>query len=218
MLKSLKTDDGSLTLYSDIFQDTYHSRHGALTESIHVFIENGLAYKANSQQTLKVGEIGLGTGLNAMLSFQFAQRNQIRIAYSAIEAFPISNEIKTELIADYQIFNSEIYAQILQQTATGIIELASYFSFQWFENKWPESQPFTDLDILFYDAFAPNTQPELWDEKAMNTAFSVLKSGGILVTYCAKAYVRRNLIAAGFKVERLPGPPGKFEMIRAVKS
>jgi len=214
MIKSLKTKDGSLTLFSEKFQETYHSRHGALTESLHVFIENGLAYKAKSNQTVKVGEIGLGTGLNAMLSLQFAQRNQTKIDYVAMEAFPLSNSIKNELIADYHIFNPEIYAKILHQPEAQSIEPDPYFSFQWYEKKWPQANPFEDLDVIFYDAFAPDTQPELWDENAMNAAFSSLKPGGILVTYCAKGYVRRNLINAGFIVERLQGPPGKREMLR----
>ncbi len=228
MFKSLKTNDGTLTLFSEKFQETYHSRHGAMTESIHVFIENGLKFWASQQPVtngtnhdkviVKVGEIGFGSGINAMLSFQFAQRNQIRIEYAAIEAYPISESSKLDLLAEYQSFDSDVFSKILNQSQAQKIEINPNFSFVWFEEKWPETNPFSDLDVLFYDAFSPNTQPEMWDEKAMQTAFDCLKSGGILVTYSAKGYVRRNLITAGFKVERLPGPPGKFEMLRGLKS
>jgi len=218
MISAQKTIDGSLTLFSDVFQETYHSRHGAITESLHIFIENGLRIKLSENQILKVGEIGLGTGLNAMLSLRFAEENKQKIDYFSIEAYPIPEECKSQICDSYSYLGLENFEKLLEQKPNLEIDISPTFRFQWFHLKWPEQNPFSELDVLFYDAFAPDSQPELWDELAMKQAYSALKLGGILVTYCAKAYVKRNMKAVGFEVERLKGPPGKLEMTRATKN
>ena len=211
-----KTKDGSLTIFSDRFQETYHSLFGALTESIHVYIDAGLNHRfSQTQGPLRVGEIGLGTGMNAMLALKAAEQGKRMISYVSLEAFPISPDAILEL-------NSESWAdsryQKMMSTPEGeTIELGEYFRFCWHRVLWPESVPFSQLDVLFYDAFAPNTQPELWDLNACSKAWDCLAPGGVLVTYCAKGYVKRNLKEVGFSVEKLAGPPGKAQMTRAVK-
>jgi tRNA U34 5-methylaminomethyl-2-thiouridine-forming methyltransferase MnmC len=217
MTYSQLTEDGSITLFSEKFNETYHSRKGALTESLHVFIETGFEYKSLEKKEIKIGEIGLGTGLNAILSLEFAQKSGLSIDYCSLEAFPISSQLKLEILEKYpKDFVSE-YQKILNLEAGKREQLNQFFAFSWFNRSWPDFNPFSDLDVVFYDAFAPDTQPEMWDEIALNQVFKSLNEGGILVTYCAKGYVKRNLKKVGFQVESLPGPPGKREMTRATK-
>jgi tRNA U34 5-methylaminomethyl-2-thiouridine-forming methyltransferase MnmC len=211
-----KTKDGSLTIFSNRFQETYHSMHGALTESLHVYINAGLRHRFyQTEGLLRVGEIGLGTGMNAMLALQAAEQENRMISYVSLEAFPISpkaiQELSSESWADYR------YQKMMNSTEGETIELGDCFRFSWHSVQWPESSPFSKLDVLFYDAFAPNTQPELWDLNACRMAWDCLAQGGVLVTYCAKGYVKRNLKEVGFRVEKLAGPPGKAQMTRAVK-
>lgn len=217
MVYSQKTGDGSLTLFSELFGETYHSRHGAITESMHVFIEAGLSLVSKTKKQIRIGEIGLGTGLNAILTYSYSEKHFIDIQYFAIEAFPISDYLKKEVISHFQNLDEAVYSKILFCQANQIYPIRSCFNFCWYQQKWPESNLFQNLDLIYYDAFAPGTQPELWTQIAFEAAFQSLNPGGILVTYCAKGDVKRNMKSAGFEVERLPGPPGKREMTRARK-
>ncbi len=215
MLSTQKTADGSLTLFSERFQETYHSRHGAKTESLHVFIQHGLQYIASQSDEIRIGEIGLGTGLNAMLSCDAGRAIGKKICYFAIEAFPVSPQIMNEVVAAFPEFSESRFLQLLYSEPGTILKLLPEFEFVWFKSLWPAANPFSDLDVLYYDAFAPGSQPELWTHDAFYQAFQALRPGGILVTYCAKGDVRRNMKSVGFEVEKLPGPPGKREMTRA---
>jgi len=211
-----KTKDGSLTIFSDRFMETYHNEFGALTESIHVYIEAGLRYRfSQSEGLIRIGEIGLGTGMNAMLALQAAEQEKREVSYVSIEAYPISKdmirELSTESWADAR------YAQMMTSSEGAEIELGDYFKFCWHHKLWPESTPFQQLDVLFYDAFSPNAQPELWDLNACQKAWDCMAPGGVLVTYCCKGDVKRNLKEVGFKIKKLAGPPGKAEMLRALK-
>jgi tRNA U34 5-methylaminomethyl-2-thiouridine-forming methyltransferase MnmC len=217
MVLSQKTGDGSLTLFSEKFQETYHSRHGAKTESLHVFIQNGFKALNPDLETNRIGEIGLGTGLNAILSLEEGQRRGKRIQYFSLEAFPISPSLILEVVNAYPEFLPDLYLKILNAPENEKTKITPDFEFTWYQKSWPAENPFSDLDLMYYDAFAPGTQPELWTEDAFHQAFKVLKPGGVLVTYCAKGYVKRNLKSVGFEVETLPGPPRKREMTRAVK-
>ena len=214
----LLTSDGYPTLYSAHFNEIYHSRHGSLTESQHVFIRNGLEAKlAEGHKKITIGELGLGSGLNAALAFQLAADWNYSIDYKALEAFPLPaetlQEFSEKLPGDLQLQ----HRRLMTLPSGEQHQLEPNFSFIWNKTMWPAVRILDRLDVFFYDAFSPDKQPELWTTEAFAIAFEAMHPGGILVTYCAKGYVRRNMEAAGFKTERLPGPPGKREMLRAVK-
>jgi tRNA U34 5-methylaminomethyl-2-thiouridine-forming methyltransferase MnmC len=211
-----KTKDGSLTIFSERFRETYHNEFGALTESIHVYIEAGLRYRfSQSDGLIRIGEIGLGTGMNAMLALQAAEQEKRKVSYVSIEAYPISKDMIRELSSES--WADARYEQMMSNSEGVEIELGDYFKFCWHHDLWPESTPFHQLDVLFYDAFSPNTQPELWDLSACRKAWESMAVGGVLVTYCCKGDVKRNLKEVGFKIKKLAGPPGKAEMLRALK-
>lgn len=215
----LPTADGVPTLYSRRFSEIYHSRHGALTESRHVFIRHGLEFKMTEKEgEIRVGEIGLGSGLNAVLAFQVAMQQKAFVYYHSVEAFPlpagILNDFAGMLPEDLRDFHHR-----LMELPSGLRHHPeTNFRFSWSQDVWPADGIFEKLDVLFYDAFSPEKQPELWTTESFRLAFESMNPGGILVTYCAKGYVRRNMVEAGFSVERLPGPPGKREMLRAKKN
>ena len=208
--------DGSPTFYWPKFDEHYHSIHGAITESMHVFIQAGLQYVTQKEQPIQVLEMGFGTGLNCLLTNQFAQENDCFVNYHSIEAFPLSQEEVKQLqfsFATKQELNTihqPIYNQPIQVTKQ--LALTKYHQ---------QLQEFTTLErfhVIYYDAFAPSAQPELWETSIFEKLFHLLQPNGCLVTYCAKGQVKRNLKAVGFEIEALPGPPGKREMTRAIKT
>jgi len=202
-----QTADGSFTLFIPEVEETYHSTHGAVQESMHVFIENGL--KACDKESIRVLEVGLGTGLNAVLTLQHATKE---IDYSALEPYPLSKEILNELATSRpDQFEMKFHVSNVGEW----ISIQENFSFVRMEVRLEEFQSEDKFDVIYYDAFGPRVEPGLWTLERMQQCFSLLNEGGIFVTYCAKGEVRRNLQAAGFVVERLAGPPGKREMLRA---
>lgn len=211
------TKDGSPTLYASQFDAHYHSLHGAITESLHVFIEMGLRKKEAAMHDIRILEMGLGTGMNLWLTWQNAQPHTL-IRYDAIEAFPLLKEEYKELL----ISNNERESDFFQFIHESEWEIAhnynSSFTFAKYLVKLEDFTATHAYDIVFYDAFAPTAQPELWTEAVFQKLYGLMAHQGILVTYCAKGSVRRAMQAVGFQVERLPGPPGKREMLRATKS
>ena len=205
----LQTADGSFTLFIPEVQETYHSAHGAVQESMHVFIENGL--KACDKEMIRVLEVGLGTGLNAILTLQHATK---KIDYCALEPYPLSKEILNELVTSgSDQFEMKFHASNVGEW----ISIQENFSFVRMEIGLEEFSSEEKFDVIYYDAFGPRVEPGLWTLERMQQCFDLLNEGGVFVTYCAKGEVRRNLQAAGFVVERLAGPPGKREMLRAKK-
>lgn len=216
----IETQDGSHSLLSGVFGVSYHSRYGAIQESSHVFIQAGLHWKALESKELLILEIGFGTGLNAYLTLLETQRLDLKVHYESIEAYPISLEQAAALN----------YTEILEPKApTLFMELhaapfgtASFVTTRFHLLKqqvlFHDIQYAGEFDLVYYDAFAPDAQPELWEEPMLKKIYEALKPGGIMVTYCAKGYVKRNLKAVGFQVEALPGPPGKREMTRCLKA
>lgn len=205
----VKTADGSFTLFIPEVEETYHSTHGAVQESMHVFIESGL--KACDKESIRVLEVGLGTGLNAVLTLQHATKE---IDYCALEPYPLSKEILNELAASR---TDQFEMKFHTSNAGELISLQENFSFIRMEVGLEEFSSKEKFDVIYYDAFGPRVEPGLWTLERMQQCFDLLNDGGVLVTYCAKGEVRRNLQAAGFVVERLAGPPGKREMLRGVK-
>lgn len=214
----ITTDDGSTSLRIDAWDEPYHSRHGALQESRHVFIKEGLATIGSPD--VAILELGFGTGLNALLTYDFAKENSKVIKYYGVEPYPLTHHEVTEMNFTEQLDNRElekVFGLMHQAQADKWISLDAFFSFKRVELLFEELEEKMSVDLIYHDAFSPRLQPELWDEKAFQKAYSLLRPKGKLVTYSAKGSVRRTMESVGFEVERIPGPPGKREMIRANK-
>jgi tRNA U34 5-methylaminomethyl-2-thiouridine-forming methyltransferase MnmC len=215
-LSLLRTDDGSYTLSNAALGETYHNRHGAITESKHVFIEHGLKPLLHFKEILLL-EVGFGTGLNAWLTWNFCVTNQLRVQYQTLEPLPLPEQLCPV---------PEGYSEMEQKRWIDLHQSAweQRCLFDQFFNLYKTTQTVekfladpNSFDLVYFDAFAPPYQPEIWEAPVFEHIFSLLKPGGILVTYCAKGAVRRTMQQCGFQVERLAGPPGKREMLRAKK-
>ncbi len=223
----IKTEDGSHSLYVKELNEHYHSIHGAIQESKHVFINAGLQQSiSKSPSSISILEIGLGTGLNALLTFIESQKNIRTIHYTALEAFPIGIELVKELnypelLATCEL-NNEASLRSVFNTLHSCewqkeIAISENFIFQKIKNTLQKAEFINTYDLIYFDAFGPPVQPEMWTEELFSKIFSATNSNGILVTYCAKGEVKRTLKKVGFTVESIPGPPGKREMIRGNK-
>ena len=218
-MKLEQTADGSYTLYVPELDEHYHSVKGALTESQHIFINMGLKHSSVTSPHLL--EIGLGTGLNCVLTLLEAKENQRHVHYTGIERYPLNEEIIRKL--NYpSIIGKECendYFAIHQAPWEEDVCLSPWFTLHKMEGDFTHYSFEQKYDIIYFDAFALEKQPEMWEQSLFDNLYQVLNEGGILTTYCAKGVVRRMLQTAGFKVERLPGPPGgKREILRATKS
>jgi tRNA U34 5-methylaminomethyl-2-thiouridine-forming methyltransferase MnmC len=223
----IKTADGSHSLYVKDLDEHYHSIHGAIQEGLHVFIEMGLKASAlrlskgeENVSTINILEIGLGTGLNVFLTYLEILKNPLSIHYTALEAFPLENEIINELnyiellgAAQHQKNFDQIHSCEWNKN----IELTKNFTLHKIKNTLQEVKFENIFDIIYFDAFGPRVQPEMWTEEIFAKIYSATKLNGFLVTYCAKGEVKRTLKKVGFTVETLQGPPGKREMVRAVR-
>ncbi len=219
-MQIITTSDGSHSLLSAQFGTSYHSEHGAVQESQHVFIDAGLKTVASQQSPVKLFEMGFGSGLNAFMAYLYAQNNQQSIEYHGVELYPLPENTFAQL--NYaQRLDAEPEAPVLQQMhlcpEAQAIALGPYFTFTKYHQDLASFHSPDAFNLIFYDAFGPGTQPELWDENTCQKLYNMCAPHAVLVTYCAQGAFRRNLIAAGFSVERLAGPPGKREMIRALK-
>ena len=282
MAKIQVTEDGSHTLFSDMAGQTYHSSHGAIQESRHIFISQLLIKSqqlmvdsqrsmVNGQQVrvdgfgdeglscgvavgqgedlevLSVLEIGFGTGLNAVLAAEWARKNGVRVEFTTIELYPLEREVYSELNYGRLLGCEELFLQLHEaKWDAGLQRINGNFAIrkcrcdivEWLENeecgmrneelfglsdcscKSFNSQLSTfnsQYDVVFFDAFSPDVQPELWTEGVFKCVYALMKEGGVMTTYCAKGDVRRAMLAAGFRVEKLQGPPGKRHILRAVK-
>lgn len=213
--KIIVTSDGSNSLFVEELGETYHSRHGAVQESIHVYIKNGLSLIEKTE--IDVLEFGFGTGLNALLTEEYSEKNNIKICYETVEAFPLEKE-------EYELLN---YGDLIKTSIP--------FN-QFHEIPWNKSQRLTDrfsiikhhktielfstekkFDIIYFDVFGYDFQPELWSKDIFQKAYNYLKPNGLLVTYACKGIVNKTLKGLGFEIHKLAGPPGKREMTLAVK-
>ena len=217
----ITTADGSKTIQIEDWNEQYHSIHGAYQEAMHVFIMHGLKHVIQNQKNLKplsILEIGFGTGLNAMLTLLEAQKKQIPVDYVGVEAYPVELGELKQLQYD-AIFEDEspsffkMHEQDLELSAT----ITPNFSLTKRQQFFQDINDKDAFNLIYFDAFGARVQPDLWTETIFTKMFQALKPEGILVTYSAKGSVRRAMQAVGFEVERLPGPPGKREMLRATK-
>lgn len=217
--KIIETSDGSLSLYLPEWDENYHSKHGAIQEAYHVFIRSGLDLFAD-KDTVSILEMGFGTGLNCMISFLEAKRRDLHVDYTGLEAYPLDKEIVLKL-NHLQELKAEHFENFYHKMLGAEWDIRTEIDSNYFLHK--RALMFEDFDenkkfnLIYFDAFGARVQPELWTERIFKKMFLALKDNGVLVTYSAKGSVRRAMQSVGFVVERLPGPPGKREMLRARK-
>ncbi len=217
----LTTKDKSHTVYSEHFDAHYHSLFGAIEESVHVFISAGLYHKRKSTRSpLRIFEMGLGTGLNVLLTYLEAKDLNLSIVYHAIESHPLSNSQAAELNFPKSLNRPHLQAvlsTIHNSTWNSEVSLSDSFSLLKSKANIHNFEEWQEYDLIYYDAFAPSCQHELWEEEIHSKLYNHLSVGGCLVTYCSQGAFRRTLSSLGYKVERLNGPAKKREMIRATK-
>jgi tRNA U34 5-methylaminomethyl-2-thiouridine-forming methyltransferase MnmC len=221
-----ETKDGSLTYISPIYNAAFHSRHGAIRESKHVFIQHGLAEKLeNNTKKLHVFEMGFGSGLNVLLSILYSlkKENKTEISLDTIEKHPLPWDKAKKLdycshLTDFKDCQS-IFESIHSSTWNEKTLISPGFQLTKIKGDLlTTSLPKEAYDLIYYDAFAPSSQSELWSIQACQLIYDLLKRDGLMTTYCAQGQFKRNLKSVGFLVEALPGPPGKREMTRAIKA
>lgn len=216
----ITTHDGSHSLLNPELNETYHSIHGARQESLHVFIQHGLEYVMRQQGKthVKILEIGFGTGLNALLTAEYAKANNLTIEYTTLEAFPVNESTWQQLNYAQTEAEKKIFYNLHHTAWNEWTEPVSGFMLK----KINATLQLATLDrnyfdLVYFDAFAPNKQPEMWEVPMLQKTVTALANNGVFVTYCAKGQLKRDLVSVHLNIETLPGPPGKREMIRAVK-
>jgi tRNA U34 5-methylaminomethyl-2-thiouridine-forming methyltransferase MnmC len=233
----IETSDGSHSLFVPALNETYHSRHGAMQESQWVFIKQGLGFlgprihefdirskgvtlreeAVPERSRVRIHEVGFGTGLNSLLAMRWAEEHRVHVHFTSLE----TNVLSLKLAEQLNYASSDPERSDFLKMHTGAwnedIVITPHFTLHKAQRAVQDEQAESEYDVVFYDAFGPPTQPEMWTPAIFQRMYAALKPGGIFVTYCAKGQVRRDLQAAGFTVERLPGPPGKREMLRATK-
>jgi len=213
----VKTLDGSQTIKLADLDEHYHSTNGAIQESLHVFINNG--FRCIDKNEISVFEVGFGTGLNAMLTFVEAEKCGKKVDYTGVELYPIGEDIFTQLnyAEILNIDKQKYYLPLHTCEWDKDIELSQNFTLTKINidlNKYNTNKHF---DIIYFDAFAPDKQSELWTKTVFDKMFSMLSFGGVLVTYSSKGEVKRNMRDSGFTVKRLQGAAGKHHMIKGYK-
>jgi tRNA U34 5-methylaminomethyl-2-thiouridine-forming methyltransferase MnmC len=240
MVEFQVTEDGSHTLFSEMAGQTYHSSHGAVQESRHIFISQ-LSIKSRQlevseqelidKSSLSVLEIGFGTGLNALLTAQWASESGVNVEYTTIELYPLGEEVYRELNYGRLLGDEELFLKLHEKdwdvdlqcvTENFAIRKCKSDIVEWLNSQQStvDGQQLVDnglYDVVYFDAFSPDAQPELWSEEVFRNVYALMKEGGVLMTYCAKGDVRRAMLATGFGVEKLQGPPGKRHILRARK-
>lgn len=214
------TGDGSVSIYIPELDEQYHSKHGAINEAVHVFIDTGLHHysKISPDNAFAILEIGFGTGLNAFLTQIESEKNRFQITYTGVDAYPVTvAEISQLNYPDELGASQERFIKMHEIPWEKNVVMSPYFSLKKEKKQFFDIQSKNEFNVIYFDAFGSRVQPEMWGEKLFAIMFTALKSQGVLVTYAAKGSARRAMQAVGFTVERLPGPPGKREMLRATK-
>lgn len=218
-IKKIITEDGSHTLFHQGIGEHYHSIHGAIQESVHVFIQQGFVAAIERFQEIEILEVGFGTGLNALLTLEIATRLQTPVFYQSFEPYPLSRELTKGLnyTENEKFIPFPAEFQVMHQANDGeVMKINEWFTFQRMDREIQSgltNEP--HFNLVYFDAFSPVVAPELWQPEIFTLMRQHMIKGGILVTYSARGAVRRAMQAAGFRVERLSGPPGKREMLRA---
>tara|TARA_R110001583_G_scaffold16737_3_gene68470 strand:- start:13280 stop:13978 length:699 start_codon:yes stop_codon:yes gene_type:complete len=211
------TEDGSHTIFIPELNEHYHSTHGAIQEAIHVYINAGL--KFSDKNPIRILEIGFGTGLNTYLSLVEAENNKRSIVYHSLERYPIEEEqLKVLNYPDLIDFERrDLFKEIHKKEWNQSCEISNNFNLKKISGDLKQVDFEDKYDLIFFDAFAPDIQPELWTETIFKKLYDCTNTNAILMTYCSKGIVKRALRASGFEVKRLAGPPGKHHILRATK-
>ena len=211
--------DGSHTLYIPAMDEHYHSVNGALQESRHIFIEAGL--HALEKDFIRIVEIGCGTGLNAFLTLKDVELSQAHhIDYHTVELYPLPLDTIRALNYGELIWpeRKELFLALHEAEWNTPVSISERFTLHKIEGNSNACELPDDIDLIYFDAFAPEKQPEMWNQEIYNRLYAHTAPGGVIVTYCAKGEVRRGMQAAGFEMSRLPGPPGKRHILRGIKN
>jgi len=219
--KIITTKDGSHTVQWPEWKVTYHSTHGAIQESAHIFIQAGLHYilQQNPSQPVYIFEMGFGTGLNAFLTAIEAQKAKINIHYTTVELYPLSlDEIAALNYPELLNGDANLFQQLHQSKWNEAVTISDNFTLEKIDANLFDYTTNQLFNVIYYDAFDPSTQPELWTQAVFEKLYTMLSNNGILVTYSSKSAIRRAMQAAGFVVTKLPGPPGKREIVRAASA
>ncbi len=217
------TKDGSHTLFLPHLNEHYHSSHGAIVEALHVYIKSGLEYKAKLEDKINLLEIGFGTGLNTILSLIFGDENNVMINYHSIEPKPLSLDIIDQLNYNEKIPLNKMYTRSFNTMHKSAFNTPTLIGDLFILKKISTELELTVLaddfyNVVYFDAFAPDKQPELWTQEIFEVIYRSMKKNAVLVTYCCKGIVKRTLKEVGFTIEKLAGPTdGKREMLRATK-
>ncbi len=216
-----QTADGSKTIFNSLVGEHYHSRHGALQESRHVFLKSGLQFFLEQNNTAEVNilEVGFGTGLNFLLSAEYCLANKIKLNYTGIEAFPLENSMIAETGYD-EFISQTVWHSFVQNYSNALkedVELNSYSNLEIAESKLMDFKSDKKFDVLYFDAFAAVHQPEMWNLEALSHMTSFLNPGAVFVTYAITGNLKRIMKSLNFSIEKAPGALGKREMLRAVK-
>jgi tRNA U34 5-methylaminomethyl-2-thiouridine-forming methyltransferase MnmC len=224
-VKLIQTEDGSSSLFLPELNETYHSFHGALGESQHVFIHMGLEHWRREHpeaKGLRIFEVGFGTGLNALLALAFAETYGLKVRYTTLEPFPLSEETAAQLnygslVAEGR-FEQDFQALHAASWEEGV-SIRDSFLLKKEKTKLEDFAVEREaFDAVFFDAFAPSKQAELWEKELLEKVADLMAPSAVFTTYCAKGQLKRDLKAIGLQVETLPGAPGKKEMVRATKA
>lgn len=220
-LQFVTTDDGSKTIYNTFVGENYHSKHGALQESKHVFLKSGLEFylEKTKKQEVSILEVGFGTGLNFLLTADYCTQNNLTLNYTGIEAYPLSVEMinQTGYKEYVSIAINESFLAVYENAFDQMTSLNKFCNFEVAVSKLENFATQRIVDIIYYDAFAAIHQPEMWTDKALERCCNYLKPGGVFVTYAITGNLKRSMKALGFQIEKAPGAPGKREMLRAIK-
>ena len=214
----LHTLDGSTTIHLPDWNESYHSKHGAIQEAYHVFIKNGLSLFQG--KSISILEIGFGTALNSFITFLESQKSVQSIDYVGVEAYPISSEevLQMNYVKELDAEKERPIFELMHQSNWGEkIVISSNFTLTKRKQFFDQISDETQYDLIYFDAFGYRVQPELWSTEIFHKMYKALKVNGVLVTYAARGVVKRSMIEVGFTVEKLAGPPGKREMFRATK-
>ena len=218
-IEIITTSDGSHSLLNTQLNETYHSVHGAIRESIHVFINKGfnLIAERDHPKEIHILEIGFGTGLNALLTLQRTLNDSIKVFYTTIETFPLTEEVWSKLNYTNTLGANEYFEKIHRTPWSQWQEITPNFQLFKVNGEFQHALlPESKYDLIYFDAFAPSKQPEMWEVDVLKKVVDLIKPKGVFVTYCAKGQLKRDLKSLGLEVETLDGPPGKKEMVRGI--
>lgn len=214
----LTTNDGSTTIHLPDWDESYHSKHGAIQEAYHVFIKSGLSLF--KEKSISILEIGFGIGLNAFITYLEAKKYNQTIDYVGVEAYPVlyDEALQMNYVSELNATEeTEVFAKMHQSSWEEKHSISSNFSLTKRKQFFQDISDENAFDLIYFDAFGFRVQPELWSLEIFQKMYKALKSNGVLVTYACRGSIKRAMLECGFKVEKLPGAPGKREMLRATK-